>query len=371
VYGLSIAGNGNGSRPAGLTDAALQAMLSVDPGNVIDNAHTTGTIHWNFDSNPQAFDFLATGETLQLTYTIRATDSDAGHATGDQTVVVNITGTNDAPHIAADTSGTLSTNVHDLTESDAALTASGTLAVSDADVSNTVTASVYGLNVGGTGNGSRPAGLTDTALQAMLSVDTGNVTDNAHTTGAIHWNFDSNPQAFDFLADGETLQLTYTIRATDSDFSHATGDQTVVINIAGTNDAPAINAIAQQDLTEQTDTNPLTSVTPVTFADADRSDAGHTAQIIHASASGATAGLLLDDAALMTLMTPQFLVEPTGSSPGSLSLHFAADSTAFDYLVDTEVVTLAYTLEIDDHHGGVTTQTSLVAITGVSDFHLI
>jgi VCBS repeat-containing protein len=200
----------------------------------------------------------------------------------------------------------------------------------------------------------------------MLSVDTGYVIDNAHTTGAIHWNFDSNPQVFDFLADGETLQLTYTIRATDSDLSHATGEQTVIINIAGTNDAPAINAITQQDLAEQTDTNPLTSVTPVTFADADRSDAGHTAQIIHASASGAMAGLLLNEAALMTLM-----VEPTGSSPGSLSLHFAADSTAFDYLNDTEVVTLAYTLEINDHHGGVTTQTSLVAITGVSDFHLI
>jgi hypothetical protein len=183
--------------------------------------------------------------------------------------------------------------------------------------------------------------------------------------------FDSDPQAFDFLADGETLQLTYTIRATDSDLSHATGDQTVVVNITGTNDAPAINAIARQDLAEQADTNPLTSVTPVTFTDADRSDAGHTAQIIHASASGVTAGLLLDEAALMTLMTPQSLVEPTGSSPGTLSLNFTADSAAFDYLGDTEVVTLAYTLEINDHHGGVTTQTSLVAITGVSDYHLI
>ena len=42
----------------------LKAMLSVDTGNVIDNAHTDGTIHWNFNSAPQAFDFLATGETL-------------------------------------------------------------------------------------------------------------------------------------------------------------------------------------------------------------------------------------------------------------------------------------------------------------------
>ena len=84
-----------------------------------------------------------TGETLELTYTIRATDSDASHATDDQTVVVTITGTNDAPVIVADTSGTAGTNVHDLTEGDAALTTSGTLAVSDADVTNTVAASVH------------------------------------------------------------------------------------------------------------------------------------------------------------------------------------------------------------------------------------
>jgi hypothetical protein len=42
------------------------------------------------------------------------------------------------------------------------------------------------------------------------------------------------------------------------------------------------------------------------------------------------------------------LVEPTGSSPGTLSLNFTADSAAFDYLGDTEVVTLAYTLERDE-----------------------
>ncbi len=61
-------------------------MLSVDTGNVIDNAHTDGTIHWNFDSARRRSTSWLTGETLQLTYTIRATDSDVSHATGDQTV---------------------------------------------------------------------------------------------------------------------------------------------------------------------------------------------------------------------------------------------------------------------------------------------
>jgi hypothetical protein len=91
---------------------------------------------------------VAAGETLQLAYTIRATDSDVSHATDDRTVVVTITGTNDAPVITADNSGTAGSNVHDLTEGNAALTDSGSLAVSDADVTNTVAASVAAL-IGG------------------------------------------------------------------------------------------------------------------------------------------------------------------------------------------------------------------------------
>ena len=60
-----------------------------------------------------------------------------------------------------------------------------------ADVTNTVAASVYALTVGGTGNGSsRPAGLTDAALQAMLSVDAGNVIDNTqHRPARSTWTF--------------------------------------------------------------------------------------------------------------------------------------------------------------------------------------
>ena len=67
---------------------------------------------------------------------------------------------------------------------------------------------VSAISVGGTGNGSRPAGLTDDVLKSMMTVDSGNVIDNTHTDGTIDWNFNSDPQAFDFLADGQTLALT-------------------------------------------------------------------------------------------------------------------------------------------------------------------
>ena len=71
--------------------------------------------------------------------------------------------------------------------------------------------------------------------------------------------------------------------------------QTFVVTITGSNDAPTIDAIAQQDLDEQTDTGPLTATIAVTFADVDLTDVGHTAQVTQAVASGVTTGLLLDE----------------------------------------------------------------------------
>ena len=116
-------------------NAALQSMLSVTAGNVISATSTTGTITWSFNSASESFDYLAAGETLTLTYTVRATDSNNPAAYHERTVVVTITGTNDAPVIASGASTSL-------TETNATLTASGTLSVEDLDYSNTVTTTV-------------------------------------------------------------------------------------------------------------------------------------------------------------------------------------------------------------------------------------
>ena len=56
------------------------------------------------------------------------------------------------------------------------------------------------------------------------------------------------PEAFDYLDDGESLTLTYTVRATDD--SGAFDDQTVTITITGTNDAPVITVGAGDSAAE-------------------------------------------------------------------------------------------------------------------------
>ena len=106
---------------------------------------------------------------------------------------------------------------------------------------------------------------------------------------------------------------------------------------------------------------------PVTFTDVDLTDVGHTAKVTQAIATGTTTGLALDQAALIALVTPGTATKNAGSSSGSVALSFSAASTAFDYLAKDEVLTLTYTVAIDDGDGGVTSQTFVVTITGTND----
>src|SRR5439155_1612791 len=88
-------------------------------------------------------------------------------------------------------------------------------------------------------------------------------------------------------------------------------------------------------------------------------------------ATGATTGLALDQAALIALVTPGAVTKAAGSSAGSVDLSFSAASTAFDYLAKGEVLTLTYTVAIDDGDGGVTPKTFVVTVTGTDDAPVI
>ncbi len=116
---------------------------------------------------------------------------------------------------------------------------------------------------------------------------------------------------------------------------------------------PSIDVIAPQDLFEQSNTADLTATIAVTFTDVDLSDIGHTAEVTHAAPTGVTTGLALNEAGLIGLINVGAVTKAFGSTSGSLSLGLTAAYTAFDYLALNEVLTLTYTLEIDDHDGGI------------------
>lgn len=225
--------------PAGLTTAALLAMLQLGPDDALAEtlediaADGTGsTFGWTFSAPTDAFAWLGEGASLTLTYTLKAVDSAGDSVT--HPVTVTITGSNDAPVITLGLDQTASAA---LVETDAGLAASGSFSVSDIDAGDSLELSIS-LNsaTGATG------GLSEDALSAMMTA--------ALADGQAEWTFDSADTAFDHLTDGETLTLVYEFTLADA--SGATDTQKVTITITGTNDTATITGDVSGEVTEDT-----------------------------------------------------------------------------------------------------------------------
>ena len=166
-------------------------------------------------------DALAQGQTANDVFTY--TMADASGETSASSLTIAITGTNDAPDIIIRTSDSATAN---LKETGASLTTSGTLTVTDPDITDTVTASVSSVALSGT-----TGGLTAADVLGMLAVTPSSLAADPGDTHNLGWIFNSGAQAFSFLNFGDTLTLTYTVQATDGSASDA---QTVTVSIAGT-----------------------------------------------------------------------------------------------------------------------------------------
>ena len=365
VTGVVRSGTFAGTSPVSTT--VLRSFLTVSPSIV--SSGSASTITWTFDSDTQAFDFLATGETFELTYTITATDNRLGSDT--QTVVITITGTDDAPAIAA----IIQKDLNEPTTS-AGLTTSIPVTFTDVDLADTGhTATIKDVVAGGVTTVLLPLAADNAAGKAALMalVTPGTVTKAAGSTaGSVTLTFSAGSGVFDYLAVDEVLTLTYTIEIDDNDGPVAT--QTFVVTITGSNDKPAIPAIpaiTPTSLNEQTDTAALTSTIAVTFTDVDLGNVGHAATITNVTRSGATTGLALDTDALLELVTIGVVTKTAGSSAGSVDVDFSAPSAAFDYLADGQVLTLRYTLQIDDQSGATVTRDFVVTVRGTNDLVVI
>jgi VCBS repeat-containing protein len=344
-----------------LTAKQIAAISAVDePLTVLQAAENTnnGSASWSYSAPDDAFDFLADGEILTLTYTATVDDGHGGVVT--KPITVTVTGSNDAVQITGEPQTAAVAEHADTHNSAAPDTASGAITFVDADLTDTHSVKLAGVSASGV-----VTGLANGAVQLnWLSLGPlGDSTDGV--PGSQDWTFSAPDSYFDYLADGETVTLTYTVEVSDHHGSCASQD--IVVTVTGSNDAPVIGAIAQQNLTEQSDASVLTSTIDVAFTDLDLSDVGHSASITHVVASGATNGLALDEAALIGLIKPGNVAKAAGSTSGSVDLSFSAASTAFDYLKQGQVLTLKYTVAIDDGDGGVTSRDFVVTITGTND----
>src|SRR5204863_234917 len=82
--------------------------------------------------------------------------------------------------------------------------------------------------------------------------------------------------------------------------------------------------------------------------------------------SGVATGLA-NGTVQLTWLTLGALTDSAGGLTGTQNWTFSAPDHYFDYLADTETVTLTYTVQVDDHHGGLTSQEITITITGTND----
>ncbi len=143
----------NAQQLADIAAVEVDLVVVPDPGN-----NNNGFATWTYSVPDNAFDFLAAGETLTLTYKARV---DNNYAPNDeyayQTFTITITGTNDAPVITtgpesvAYAGGQFTLGPDLLTVGNAPTT--GTLSFTDPDLTDTHTVSTKLTNATLSGNG--------------------------------------------------------------------------------------------------------------------------------------------------------------------------------------------------------------------------
>jgi len=350
--------------PLTLTAAEQSAIAAVEvPLTVTQVAGNTnnGSANWTYKLPDGAFDFLAAGEILALTYTATVDDGHGGVVTAPFTIT--ITGTNDTPVITSTAQTGSIQEISDTTGSTVSDMASGTLTFTDVDLTDTHSVTITGVSAAGA-----TTGLADneTVLKWLELGAFSDSTDGA--TGSQVWSFSAQDHHFDYLAEGEQLTLTYTVQVDDGHGGIITTP--VEITVTGTNDAPVVTSTAQtgsiQELTDTTDStaSDMASGT-VTFTDVDLTDT-HSVTITGVSAAGVTTGLADNETVLKWLELGAFS-DSTDGATGSQVWSFSAQDHHFDYLADGEQLTLTYTVQVDDGHGGVITTPVEITVTGTND----
>jgi VCBS repeat-containing protein len=284
-----------------IPSSSLVDLNTAMSSTILTDSNGSGELRWSFSAADSEFDFLARHERLVLTYDIFVNDNHGG--TAKRTVTVTITGTDDRPVIEFGTTAEV-TEQAGQTLSLSHDTANIAVNFVDPDLNNTGhTATVIGVSAAGVTTGLLPGFLGEIELRSFFHVD--NVVKAAgSSTGTINTTFSAPDLAFDYLAEGETLDITYTLRLNDQ--AGGTSNQTVVVTVVGTNDGPVyLSGPDFAGLTEGEDLSPagnLTASGDFHFADVDLSDTHTVATSVTATRSGGGA-VPLTEAELLAALT--------------------------------------------------------------------
>ena len=312
---------------------ALTASVTTDT----TGSGAGGVITWNYSVAASAVEYLAEDQPKVETFTITLDDGHGG--TVDRTISVTITGTNDAPVVAAtDVTGA----VTELVTPGGNLTDSGTIAFTDVDltdvhlISPAITASAGALG----------------ALTASVTTDT----TGSGAGGVITWNYSVAASAVEYLAEGQPKVETFTITLDDG--HGGTVDRTISVTITGTNDAPVVAATDVTGAVTElvTPVGNLTDSGTIAFTDVDLTDVHLISPAITASAGALGA------------LTASVTTDTTGSGAGGvMTWNYSVAASAVEYLAAGQPKVETFTITLDDGHGGTVDRTISVTITGTND----
>ncbi|CAH0993408.1 hypothetical protein SIN8267_03557 [Sinobacterium norvegicum] len=313
----------------------------------------SGAWTYEIDNTLTEVQQLGTNETLSEFFTVTINDGQGGIV--DQVIEITITGTNDAPMISGGPASVI------LTESDIALSSNGVFSVTDVDITNVVSSSVRSLTIGGSSNRLDIDAPSDAELKAMLSTSLN--LDGSTDTANLSWNFNSASETFDYLAKGETLELTYVVAATDSDGSPLSDTETVTVTITGSNDNPTLTIDDTGAVTEDDSQSVLSDSGTLSFTDVDSNDVGHS--ISHSfNTDTVWSGGTLTPAQITALTATNFTTDGSGWD-------YEVNNSLVDFLAKDETITFSYDVTVSDLNGGSDTKTVEITITGTNDIPVI
>jgi uncharacterized repeat protein (TIGR01451 family) len=346
-----------------LPTGALTKFQAGLTSSIVSDSNGSGKLKWTFSEDDRDFDFLAKGETIVLTYEITLKDNHGGST--KQTVKMTVTGTDDKPVFATATGATLSEQTnHSLSLSPD--TAHIALQFTDVDLNNTGhTACVLSVSATGNTSGILPGSFGTAELMSFFDID--NVVKNAGSSnGVVNTTFSAPDLAFDYLAAGEQIQITYVVQVDDKKGGLSTQNVTVTVN--GTNDKPVVLAFPESaHLTEDhnlTGGN-LTAHGDFLFSDLDLSDTHTVSTTVTATRSGGGA-VPISNADLIDAMGA--LIDPDSTSHvlGEVDWNFALPNSAVDFLAEGETLTLKYQITVTDPSGASDTEEVCITVLGIN-----
>lgn len=337
----------------GTTD--ITASLTADEIAALKDAliyqqtgKNNGTVTWNYSIADNKLDFLGEDQKVKVVSTITLDDGSGQTVAAD--VTVTICGKNDAPTVAAVTTGPLL----DTAASDSFLDITGTLVGADADHGET-------------------AGLKYAVLDA---------TSHAVTTVAGHYGaltvcddgsykYVPDAAAINALSEGDYTDI-FTVQTKDA--HGATGTASFKVNVTGANDAPVITVGSGDSAgatTEEANAG-LDLHRTLTLSDADAAD--------HVTVSATGVGIYLDGhlqadgfEGLSATDLMGYLALPSGDILNGTATHaeftweFNSGSQAFDFLAAGQTLSLQYTLVPNDGHTTGAGETVTITIAGSND----